>query len=93
MFSFNYTVLLMSIRAGNMMIYTNMLNECMQFTVVSSPISLHIYDFPIDKSFDMCLKLDKSVLNISLAFERINPRELAMIIDKTHIVFEIPKRC
>jgi hypothetical protein len=60
MFSLCRTILLVGMRARNMMIYTYALEERVQSLILSSPISLHCQNFAIELPFHKMLKIMKT---------------------------------
>lgn len=68
MFSFDHTVLLMSVRTGDPVRDANISKIFVQPLVLTFPIRLYGVSFGAKKSFNMGLKLKKLILYIRLAF-------------------------
>jgi hypothetical protein len=85
------TILLMSMRIRNKMGNTHLLKNGVKFLVLASPIGFHGKNFLVKKSLDMILKVTKFPKHIRFLFQEIHPCELAVIINKTHIVFKMTK--
>lgn len=69
MFPLSRSVLLVSMRAGDMVGNTNALKKGVKFLILTSPISLHGQDLAIKKAFNKLLKEVKLLKNIRLIFE------------------------
>jgi hypothetical protein len=48
---------------------------------------LYVQDFPIQKMFNMLLKLKKYLEHIRFTFEEIKPCQTTISIDKANIIF------
>jgi hypothetical protein len=64
---------------------THTLEKGVKLLILASPVSLHCKDFLIKES------LNKIPKNMRFLFQEIDPSELAIIINKTHIVFKTTK--
>lgn len=60
----------------------------MKTMVFTTPIRLNCTDLRTKKTFNMLLKLQENFLNIGFVFEKIDPREFAVVINKINIKFE-----
>jgi ABC-type lipopolysaccharide export system ATPase subunit len=65
---------------------TNFLEERMEFLIFATPIAFHSVDFSAKFSLNQLLKIKKDLVNIGTLFNKINPCELAKIIDKAYII-------
>jgi hypothetical protein len=54
--------------------------------VLSTPVALNGEDFLVEKSFDMCLKLNQDPMNIRFVLNGIDPREVSKVINEANIV-------
>jgi hypothetical protein len=81
MFAFSGTILLMSMRTGDMMSDAYFLEEAMEFFIFTTPISLHCNDFPIEFALNELLKVKEHLINFRMIFKQINPSEFAEIIN------------
>ena len=86
MFSFSGAILLVGMGARDMMSNANLLKENMQLFILATPISLHSNNFPIKLALNIFLKIKEHLIHIGTRFEKVNPSELAKIIDKAYIV-------
>jgi hypothetical protein len=68
-----------------------LLKERIEFLVLASPVSLHSKNFLIKETLNMMLKITKFLKHIRFLLKEIYPSELAVIINKTHIVFKTTK--
>ena len=87
MFPLGGAVLLMSMRARNMVCDANAFKKGVQPLVLPTPIGLHGNDLTIKQTFNMSLEKTKFFKDIRFIFEQIYPTKLAEIINKTDIVF------
>ena len=87
MFSLRGSILLMSIGTRNMVRYANFIKERMKFFILSSPVSLHSYNFTIKESLNQFLKFMELFKHLRLILKKIDPGELAIIINKANIIF------
>lgn len=90
MFSLNNTILLMSVRAGDLVSNANIIEELVDFLVFATPISLNIVDLCAKSKLSFLLKLKEHMVHTRFIFQQINPSESTEIIDKTNIVFKPP---
>jgi hypothetical protein len=91
-FTLSRAILLMRMRTRYKMGDTNFLEEGIEFLILASPVSLHSKNFLIKETLNMMLKIMKFLKHIRFLFQEIYPSELAVIINKTHIVFKTTKR-
>lgn len=92
MFSFSYTIPLMSVGTRDTMSYTNILKEYVKFVILATPIGLDKQNLVIKESFYMSLKLKKDLENFRFMFEKINPSKTTKSINKADIVFMTTSR-
>jgi len=85
-FAFCGAILLVSMRAWNMMCNSNALKKELSFWYSPPPVSLHSKNFAIKELFNKSLKFMKTLKNFALVAQQIDPSELAEIINKTHII-------
>jgi hypothetical protein len=71
MFTLSSTVLLMSMWAGNTMRNPNFLKEGIKFDILATLVRLHMNNFVVEKTFNMILKLNKDIEDITLALNKI----------------------
>jgi hypothetical protein len=64
----------------------NVTKELIEFGIFSSPVSLHMDNFLVEKSLNVTLKLQKDLKNITFSFKKIQPCETTITINKTDIV-------
>jgi hypothetical protein len=69
-----------------MMSDTNCLKKGIELFILTTPVSLHCYNFPIKLTLNIFLKIEEYLINISTTFEQINPSKLAKIINKAYMV-------
>jgi hypothetical protein len=69
MFTLSRTILLVSMRARDMMCDANFLKETMEFFIFTTPISLHSNNFGIKFAFNKLLKIKKDLINIGTHFK------------------------
>ena len=69
----------------------NFTKKRVELLLFSTPVSLHSNDFSIKKSLHKVLKLMKPLKHFRFKFDEINPSKLAIVINKTNIVF-IPSK-
>lgn len=91
-FTFSNAILLMSMRARDVMRNTHILEERTEFLVLPTPICLHSDDFAIKETFNKLLELAKVMKNFRFLFKKINPDKLAIIINKRDIIIKTPYR-
>jgi hypothetical protein len=75
-----------------MMVNALVRNVARQMTVLATPIKLEGTNFCIKKVFSMFLKQVKSMLDIRLALEEIDPSIMTKIIQEAHIIFKTSHR-
>jgi hypothetical protein len=92
MLSLSRAVLLMRMRTRNEMGDAYTLKERVKFFILTSPISLHSKNFLIKESFYMLLEITEFLKDIRFRFQEIDPSELAIIINKAHIIFKTTNR-
>jgi hypothetical protein len=80
--------------AGKCVMMVNALvrNVARQMMVLATPIKLEGTIFCIKKVFNMFLKQVKSMLDIRLALEEIDPSITTKIIQEAHIIFKTSHR-
>jgi hypothetical protein len=61
--------------------------------ILTTPIGLKSLDFCVQKSFNMRLESIEDLLDIRLMFEKINPTEMRIVINKANIVFKTTRGC
>ena len=81
----------MRMRAGDKMGDANSIKEGIKLLIFATPISLHGKDFSIKLSFYKSLEVMKSLEHFRFMFEKIDPNEFAVVIDKTHIILIFSK--
>jgi hypothetical protein len=91
MLALDGAILLVSVWAGNMMGYTYAF-EGVQGLILPSPIGLNNMNFAIKLSFNKILKIMKTLKNFRLMTQKVDPSELAIIINKTDIIIMSPNR-
>ena len=91
-FALGRTVLLMSMWARNMMLNAYATKKRVEFFVLPSPVTLDSKNFPIKLTFNEFLKFLEYRENFRFVSKQINPSELAIIIDKTDVIFFSTKR-
>ena len=69
----------------------NFPKERIEFFIFASPICLNCKNFPIKLSLNKFLEILKNREDIRFELEEINPGKLAIVINKTNIVF-IPSK-
>jgi hypothetical protein len=67
MFTLSTTILLMSMRTGDPVRNTDFMKEGIKFNVLTTPIRLNMQNFVIKKTFEMGLKLQENIKDITLA--------------------------
>jgi hypothetical protein len=85
-------ILLGHVRASHTMANALVHDVARQMMLLATPLRLKGTDFGIKKSLSMFLKQVKSMLNIRLAFEKVDPSVTSQIIQENHIIFETPNR-
>jgi hypothetical protein len=80
--------MLVSMRTGDMVGYTNMLEESIKLMILSSPIGLDCYGLSIKQSLNKILKITKALENLRLMLDQVDPSKFAKIINKACIIFE-----
>jgi hypothetical protein len=68
------------------------LKERVKFLILASPISLHSKNFLIKEALNMLLEIMEFLKHIRFPFQEIDPSELAIIVNKAHIIFKTTKR-
>jgi hypothetical protein len=91
MLAISMTVLLMRMRTRDKMGDAHTLEKGFKFLVLTSPVSLHCKIFLIKESLNMMLKVTEFLKHIIFLFQEIDPSELVIIINKTHILFKKTK--
>lgn len=81
-FTFDNTILLMSVRARNMVRDAYFLKERIELLVFITPICLDRKNFTIKLAFNHSLKAMKAIKNFRFVFNKIDPHEFTEIIDK-----------
>jgi hypothetical protein len=92
MLALDGAILLVSVWAGNMMGYTYAFEEGVQGLILPSPIGLNSTNFAIKLSFNKILKITKTLKNFRLMTQKVDPSELAIIVNKTDIIIMPPNR-
>jgi hypothetical protein len=85
---FCYAILLGSVWTRDTMANALVRNVVRQTTVLSTPVRMEGTNFGIKKAFNMFLKQVKSMLDIRLALEEIDPSITTEIIQEAHIIFK-----
>ena len=86
MLTLSRTILLVCMRARNMMGDTNFLKETIKFFILTTPISLHSDNFPIKLTLNKGLKVEKNLINIRTVLKQINPCKFTEIINEAYII-------
>jgi hypothetical protein len=92
MFVFSSSILLMCMRAGNMMSDSYLCEKRIEFLILTTPVSLHGDDLAIKETLNKSLKLLEFLEDLRLVLKEINPVKLAKIINKTDIIFKTVNR-
>jgi hypothetical protein len=92
MFVFSSSILLMCMRAGNMMSDSYLCEKRIEFLILTTPVSLHGDDLAIKETLNKSLKLLEFLEDLRLVLKEINPVKLAKIINKTDIIFKTANR-
>jgi hypothetical protein len=61
------------------------MKEGMEFLILSTPICLDMYDFSIQKMFNMFLELKEYIIDIGFVFKQVEPSKTTVSINKTYI--------
>jgi hypothetical protein len=92
MFAFSSSILLMCVRAENMMSDSYLCEKGIKFLILTTPVSLHGDDLAMKETLNKCLKLLEFLEDLRLVLKEINPGKLAKIINKTDIIFKMSNR-
>ena len=87
MFPLCGAVLLMRMRARNVVCDANVFKKGVQPLIFPTPIGLHGNYLTIKETFNMSLEKTKFLEDIRFIFEQIYPAKLAKIINKADIIF------
>jgi hypothetical protein len=93
MFVLNGTILLMFMRARDLVFDPNMSEECVEFLVLTTPVSLHREDFPIEGAPNKTLKGVKDMKHFRFVVNKTNPSMFTKIIDKANITILPSNKC
>jgi hypothetical protein len=66
---------------------TILLEKGVELLILISPVSLHGNNLLIKETFNMVMKIKKLLKHVRFNFQEIYPYKLAIIIDKTNIIF------
>jgi hypothetical protein len=83
---FHNTILLVSMRIGDTVLYAKCGEMSVEALVLSTPVALDGEDFLVEKTFDMCLELNEDPMNIRFVLNGIDPREVSKVINEANIV-------
>ena len=86
-------ILLVRVRRRHTMGGTQFVKEWVEFFILTTPISLDMNDFAIEKAFNMFLKLNKHIIDIRFMLKQIEPSKATESINKTHIETMSTDRC
>jgi hypothetical protein len=92
MLTFCRTILLVRVRARNMMIYAYAAEKRVQGLILSTPICLNSSDFSTKLSLNKILKVIETLKNFGFVAQKIYPNIFAMIINKAHIISFLSNR-
>jgi hypothetical protein len=87
MFAFGHTILLVSMGAGDLMGDVNVAKGRVKLLILLTPIGLDSNDLAIKLLFNQTLKFQKVFEHLRFSVKKVNPSELAVIIDEANIVF------
>jgi hypothetical protein len=91
MFSLGSTILLVCMRARHMMGYSNGSKKLIQSFILPTPIRLNGDDLVTNHALNKLLKFKKKLRHLRLMTKKIEPSKFTIIINKTNIVFFLPK--
>jgi hypothetical protein len=91
MFPLGGTVLLVCMRARHMMGNSNKPKKGIQSFILPTPIGLNGDDLVTSHALNKLLKFKKELRHLRLMVKKIDPSEFTIIINKTNIVFFLPK--
>jgi hypothetical protein len=92
MLSLSRAILLMGIWTRNRVRDPNLLEEGIEFLILTTPIRLYNKNFLVKETFNESLKFTELLKNLRFLFKQIYPNKLAEIINKTDIVFVTSNR-
>jgi hypothetical protein len=82
MLALNSAILLMSMGTSYTMGNAKFMKECVEVAILAPPIVLNMANFLVKLTLNMCLKLNKDIKNIRLAFKKVKPCEATININK-----------
>lgn len=82
-------IFLVSVRTGDKMVNSNLLEKGIQGLILPSPIRLHSKNFLVKLTFYQVLKITETLKYIRFMANQINPDKLGIIINKANIVVEL----
>lgn len=81
MFPFSRSILLIGVGAGHVMGNDNALKERVEGLIIHPPIGLDSQNLPIELPFNKILEIMKILKHLRFMAQKINPGELAVIIN------------
>jgi hypothetical protein len=73
-------------RTGDTMLDAKCGEVSVEALVLSTPVALNGEDFLVEKSFDMCLKLNQDPMNIRFVLNDVDPHEVTKVINEADMV-------
>jgi len=69
-----------------------MFEKGIQSSILPTPIGLHSTNLAIKLTFNQILEIAKALENFGFMMQAINPSELGVVINKTHIIIKPANR-